>query len=178
MNSLSKIQNIEINEDDDYTCRDLSYTRYIDIDFSLYKPISFFRSDFRGSRFENIKFKNNDFDRCDFIASTFINCHFSNVDFGACEIKACFFINCVFKKCIFDNTSIQESVFEKCIFNEQHILVNMKNCGMKYSQIINCTFERSTTEKIEFESCMIENTDFATIMAQLSRQKFDVFIMN
>ena len=166
MNFLSKIQNIEINEDDDYTCRDLSYTRYIDIDFSLYKPISFFRSDFRGSRFENIKFKNNDFDRCDFIASTFINCHFSNVDFGACEIKACFFINCVFKKCIFDNTSIQESVFEKCIFNEQHILVNMKNCGMKYSQIINCTFERSTTEKIEFESCMIENTDFATMHAE------------
>lgn len=166
MNFLSKIQNIEINEDDNYTCRDLSYTKYMDIDFSLYKPISFFRSDFRGSRFENIKFKNNNFDRCDFIASTFMNCQFTNVDFGACEIKACFFINCTFEKCIYDNTSIQESMFEKCIFNEQHILVNMKNCEMKHSQISNCTFERSTTEKIEFESCRIENTDFATMHAE------------
>lgn len=166
MNSLSKFQNVEINEDEDYTCRDFSYTQYIDIDFSLYKPISFFRSDFRGSRFENIKFQNNNFDRCDFIATTFKNCQFTNVDFGACEIKACFFINCAFEKCIFNNTSIQESIFEKCIFNKQHILVNMKNCEMKQSQINNCSFERSTTEKIEFESCVIKNTDFATMHAE------------
>lgn len=176
MNFLSKIRNIEINEDNNYTCRDLSYTKFIDIDFSLYKPISFFRSDLRGSRFENIKFKTNNFDRCDFIASTFENCQFINVDFGACEIKSCFFINCRFEKCIYDNTSIQESMFEKCIFSKQHILVNMKNCEMKHSQISNCTFERSTTEKIEFEFCEIKNTDFATMHAEC--HKFIDCILN
>lgn len=42
----------------------------------------------------------------------------------------------------------------------------MKNCEMKQSQINNCSFERSTTEKIEFESCVIKNTDFATMHAE------------
>ncbi len=49
MKFLSKMENIVINENDDYTCRNLSYIKFKDIDFSIYKPISFFRSDFRGS---------------------------------------------------------------------------------------------------------------------------------
>lgn len=166
MKFLSKMENIVINENDDYTCRNLSYIKFKDIDFSIYKPISFFRSDFRGSRFENIKFQNNYFDRADFIASTFINCQFINVNFGACEMKSCFFVDSVFEHCVFDNTSIQESSFQKCILKKQHILVNMKNCEMKFSQIHDCTFERSTTEKIEFESCLLENVDFATMHAE------------
>lgn len=163
MNFLS---NIYINENDDYTCRNLSYSKFKDIDFSIYKPISFFRSDFRGSRFENVKFQNNFFDRADFIACTFINCQFINVDFGASEIKSCFFVNCVFEYCTFNNTSIQESSFQKCTLNNQHILVNMKNCDMSFCQIFDCTFERSTTEKIKFESCLLENIDFATMHAE------------
>ena len=166
MKFLSKMENIVINENDDYTCRNLSYIKFKDIDFSIYKPISFFRSDFRGSRFENIKFQNNYFDRADFIGSTFINCQFINVNFGACEMKSCFFVDSVFEHCVFDNTSIQESSFQKCILKKQHILVNMKNCEMKFSQIHDCTFERSTTEKIEFESCLLENVDFATMHAE------------
>ena len=97
MKFLSKMENIVINENDDYTCRNLSYIKFKDIDFSIYKPISFFRSDFRGSRFENIKFQNNYFDRADFIGSTFINCQFINVNFGACEMKSCFFVDSVFE---------------------------------------------------------------------------------
>lgn len=166
MNSLLKTRNVNINENDDYTCRDLSYTKFKDIDFSKYKPISFFRSDFRGSHFENIKFKNNYFDRSDFIGSTFIDCQFDNVDFGSCEIKACFFVNCVFEQCIYDNSSIQVSTFENCIFKKQHFLVNMKSCEMKHSEITHCTFERSTTEKMIFESCVLEDTDFATMHAE------------
>ncbi len=169
MKFLSKIENIKINENDNYTCRNLSYIKFEDIDFSIYKPISFFRSDFRGAKFQNVKFQNNCFDRADFIACTFVNCQFINVDFGACEIKACFFVDSIFEQCNFNNTSIQESVFKKCVFQNQHILVNMKNCEMNFSTISNCTFERSTTEKIKFESCILENTDFATMHAECHR---------
>ena len=51
MNLISETKDIKINENEDYTCKDLSYMNFKDIDFSLYNPISFFRSDFRGSRF-------------------------------------------------------------------------------------------------------------------------------
>ena len=68
MNLISETKDIKINENEDYTCKDLSYMNFKDIDFSLYNPISFFRSDFRGSRFENIIFKNTILDRADFIA--------------------------------------------------------------------------------------------------------------
>lgn len=166
MNLISETKDIKINENEDYTCKDLSYMNFKDIDFSLYNPISFFRSDFRGSRFENIIFKNTILDRADFIACTFINCQFINVNFGSCEIKACIFVDSIIKQCIFDNVSIQESLFQKCELKEQHILVNMKDCELKDSKIINCTFERSTTEKNKYESCLLENIDFATMHAE------------
>lgn len=87
MNSLSKIKIFKLDINENYTCKDLSYTLFKDIDFSSYTPISFFRSDFRGSRFENVKFQNNCFDRADFIGCTFINCTFINVDFGHADEK-------------------------------------------------------------------------------------------
>jgi uncharacterized protein YjbI with pentapeptide repeats len=166
MNSLSKIKIFKLDINENYTCKDLSYTLFKDIDFSSYTPISFFRSDFRGSRFENVKFQNNCFDRADFIGCTFINCTFINVDFAACEIKSCLFLDGIFQNCKFNNTSIQESSFTGCEFSKQHLLVNMKNCKMIHSKIQDCTFERSTTEKIKFECCTLNNTDFATMHAE------------
>lgn len=182
MNFISETKDIIINENEDYTCKDLSYMNFKDIDFSSYRHLSFFRSDFRGSRFENIIFQNTIFDRADFIACTFINCQFINVNFGACEIKSCIFVDSIIKQCIFDNASLQESLFEKCLLKDQHIQVNMKNCELKNSKIINCTFERSTTEKNKYESCSLENTDFATMHAEchkfidceLSNVKLDI----
>lgn len=169
MNSLSKIKKFKFDKQDDYTCKDFSYTHFVDIDFSLYPAISFFRSDFRGSRFENIIFKNNCFDRADFISCTFTNCKFLNVDIGASEMKTCYFLNVVFENCNFNNTSIQESTFEKCNFNNQHILINMKHCTMHDTRILDCTFERSTTENITFENCLLQKTDLATMHAECHR---------
>lgn len=169
MNSLSKVKHFILNKNEEYTCRDFTYTTFSDIVFPEDMIISFFRSDFRGSRFENINFQKNCFDRADFISCTFSKCQFTNVDFGACEIKNCYFFDVKFDNCTFDNTSIQESTFEKCSFNKQHILVNMKNCHMINTEIFDCSFERSTTEAIIFEHCLLKNTDFATMHAECHR---------
>lgn len=169
MNPLSKVKHFVLNKNEEYTCRDFTYTNFSDIAFPADMAISFFRSDFRGSRFENIIFQKNCFDRADFISCTFAKCKFIDVDFGACEMKTCYFIGVEFENCIFNNTSIQESTFEKCTFNKQHILVNMKNCHMINTRICNCSFERSTTENIIFEHCLLKNTDFATMHAECHR---------
>lgn len=166
MNSLSKVRRFNFNKNDNYTCRDFTYTYFADIDFPGDILISFFRSDFRGSRFENVIFRNNCFDRADFISCTFVNCKFINTNIGASEIKSCYFYNVSFEECKYDNTSIQESTFEKCSFNREHILVNMKNCHLLNSSIYDCTFERSTTEAITFEFCQLCNTDLATMHAE------------
>lgn len=166
MNSLLKVRNFVFIQDNDYTCKDFSYTNFININFSVDTPTSFFRSDFRGSRFENVTFQKNCFDRADFISCTFLNCKFIDVNIGACEVKSCYFFNVAFEKCIFDNASIQESTFKQCVFNNQHLLINMKNCYMIDTEISNCSFERSTTEAITFEKCILKNTDLATMHAE------------
>lgn len=40
MNLISETKDIKINENEDYTCKDLSYMNFKDIDFSLYKAFN------------------------------------------------------------------------------------------------------------------------------------------
>lgn len=146
---------------------DLTYTLFKDFNqANTKKIISFFRSDFRGSKFINCIFYKNNFDRADFISSYFEDCTFNKVDIAACEIKNCYFKNVIFTKNIYNNTSIQECIFDHCVFQDQHMLVNMKNCKIVHSKINNCTFERSTTEHCEFTTTTILNSDLATMHAE------------
>ena len=68
---------------------DLSYRIFKDLDFSVIGPISFFRSDFRGSKFSSITFLCNNFDLADFIGNTFLNVEFREVNWGNSEVKNC-----------------------------------------------------------------------------------------
>lgn len=126
----------------------LSYTLFEKLDFINVLPkISFFRSDFRGSRFINVTFHKNNFDRADFISAIFENCSFNEVDIAACEIKNCYFNNCNFTLNNYANTSIQECTFENCTFENEQFLVHMKNCVFINCTMKNCNFDRSSTEK-------------------------------
>lgn len=145
----------------------LTYTVFEELDFMNHLPqISFFRSDFRGSRFVNVSFYKNNFDRADFISAIFENCLFREVAIAACEMKNCYFNNSKFTLNTYANTSIQECTFENCTFENEKFLVNMKNCRFINCTLKNCTFERSTTEKMEFTDCEILKTDLATMHAE------------
>ncbi|MGO4729571.1 pentapeptide repeat-containing protein [Paenibacillus sp. 2KB_22] len=146
---------------------DLTYTLFEKLDFINELPkISFFRSDFRGSRFVNVSFYENNFDRADFISAIFEKCLFTEIDIAASEIKNCYFNECNFTLNNYANTSIQECTFENCTFEDEKFLVNMKNCKFINCTMRNCDFERSTTEKLEFNECEIYNTDLATMHAE------------
>lgn len=146
---------------------DLSHTLFENIDFTLTKRhVSFFRSDFRGSKFLNVHFFHNNFDRADFITCYLKDCKFDRTNIGASEFKSCYFSNVTFENNIYDNTSIQECTFENCSFPSERFLVNMKNCTFKNCTFKDCSFERSTTEKLSFIHCKISNSDFATMHAE------------
>jgi uncharacterized protein YjbI with pentapeptide repeats len=146
---------------------DFTYTLFENIDFRKEdKPTSFFRSDFRGAKFVNVIFYLNNFDRADFISCVFINCQFINVNVATCEIKNCYFNNVEFITNNYNNTSIQECTFYKCEFKNENLLINMKNCNFSESRLFNCKFERSTTEKIFLEKCVVSSVDFANMHAE------------
>lgn len=66
MKKLAKIFNF--NREENYEKKDLTYQIFSNIDFSIFKSIiSFYRSDFRGSNFDNIIFKGVNFKIADFI---------------------------------------------------------------------------------------------------------------
>jgi len=146
---------------------DLSYTLFENLDFTEAKRhISFFRSDFRGSKFVKVKFYRNNFDRADFISCYVKECEFNSVKFGGCEIKNCYFEDIVFKDSLYEDSSIQQSTFVRCTFPSEKFLVSMFNCTFIDCLFSDCSFEMSTTENLKFEKCTIVNTDLATMHAE------------
>lgn len=146
---------------------DLTYTSFLNLrQENAITPISFFRSDFRGSSFSDCYFYDNNFDRADFIACVFENCCFDTVNIAASEIKNCYFCGSVFTRNHYNHTSIQESTFENCEFRDEHLLVNMKDCTFINCKFNSCSFERSTTEVVTFTNCQISDSDMATMHAE------------
>lgn len=150
-----------------FECRDLSYSLFNNIDFHKYKHlVSFFRSDFRGSKFTDIMFYKNIFDRSDFLNAVFIDCCFEKVQFGCCQIKNCYFKNVKFTNNIYGNTSIHSTTFINCEFPDEVFLINMQHCILVNCTFNGCTFEKSTTENDTFEDCRFINTNLATMHAE------------
>lgn len=146
---------------------DLTYMNFLNLkQKNAATPISFFRSDFRGSSFSNCYFFKNNFDRADFIACVFENCYFDRVNIAASEIKNCYFCGIFFTKNYYNYTSIQESTFENCEFWDEHLLINMKNCKFINCKLNSCSFERSTTESTIFSNCQIKDSNMATMHAE------------
>lgn len=145
----------------------LTYTSFINLrQEEATIPISFFRSDFRGSSFSDCHFFGNNFDRADIISCVFLECSFVQVNIAASEIKNCYFRGTTFTKNNYNHTSIQETTFENCRFLDEHLLLNMKNCTLIDCEISFSSFERSTTEAVTFRNCRIGDTDMATMHAE------------
>lgn len=171
MNELTNYRRFKFNGSYKREKEDFTYTLFIDYDFQSDKQAtSFFRSDFRGARFENITFFRNNFDRADFISCSFFYTTFDNVNIASCEMKSCFYKGVTFHHNTYNNTSFQECTFIDCVFENEDFLINMKNCKFVNCQLRNLKFERSTTESLVFVSSTISNTDFANMHAE--RYKF------
>lgn len=164
------IKNNRFQDDgrDSYEKENLSYMLFVDM--SLFHNdigISFFRCDFRGSKFYNCHFFKNNLDRADFISCVFQKVTFRATQIASCEMKNCYFDDVEFSNGnYYNNTSIQECTFRNCRFESEQLLVNMKNCTFINCSIIDCSFERSTTERLTFIGSRIVNTDFATMHAE------------
>lgn len=183
VNSLISLKKFTFNGSYNRDKEDFSYSVFENINFITDEsPTSFFRCDFRGTKFVDVNFYKNNFDRADFISSVFINVNFRYVDIAACEMKNCYFSNVFFKGNMYNNTSIQECTFCNCTFDNENLLINMKNCSFTDCKILSCQFERSTTEKISFNHCEIVDSDFANMHAErfkfreciLSENSFDI----
>ncbi len=147
--------------------QNLSYSLFKDVDFHNYAhSISFFRTDFRGSKFQKVSFYKNNFDRADFLDSVFIDCAFEKVNFGCSQIKNCYFENGTFKNNSYRNTSIHSTTFVNCNFPDESFLVNMQHCKLINCTFNGCSFEMSTTDDDVFETCIFENSNLATMHAE------------
>lgn len=173
MKGLNVMNNIEKYNQDSFLPlkkfenQNLSYSIFKDVDFHNYAhSISFFRSDFRGSKFESVSFYKNNFDRADFLDSIFIDCTFEKVNFGCCQIKNCYFENGIFKNNSYRNTSIHSSTFMNCHFPDESFLINMQRCKMINCTLNGCSFEMSTTDSDVFEACIFDNSNLATMHAE------------
>lgn len=167
MNNIQVYNQQIINRIKQFESRDLSYSLLKDINFrDCTCNVSFFRSDFRGTKFENVNFYKNNFDRSDFLNSVFINCNFEKVNFGCCQIKNCYFEDVTFNSNLYRNTSIHSSTFVNCKFPDETFLINMQHCKLNNCSFSGCSFEMSTTDSDEFIDCNFTNTNLATMHAE------------
>lgn len=168
MDDLVKLNVFNINNRCSYDKEDLSYMLFENKNLYFNEQgITFFRCDFRGSKFIDCNFYKNNLDRSDFISCVFQNVHFKNTQIAASEMKNCYFDSVVFEEenC-YENTSIQECTFVNCKFISEKLLVNMKNCKFIKCELLDCNFERSTAEKLTFECSTIIGTNLATMHAE------------
>lgn len=167
MHSIKKYNYFHYKKGIDYTASALTYMIFENIDFkTLEGNVSFFRCDFRGSTFKNVKFDKNNFDRADFISCTFIDCSFENVDLGRSQIKNCYFSNCKFERNIYNTNTLQISLLENCILSQEKIMSNIYGCRYVDCSIYECDFNRSSVDKSTFTPCTIKDTNFATLHAE------------
>lgn len=150
-----------------FEARDMSYSVFDKIDFhKCLHPVSFFRSDFRGTKFTNINFYKNNFDRSDFLNAILINDTFEKVQFGCCQMKNCYFKDVKFINNSYRNTSIHSTTFVNCEFPDESFLVNMQHCRLINCTFNGCSFEMSTTDSDIFENCTFIDTNLATMHAE------------
>lgn len=131
----------------------------------IYKT-SFYRSDFRGSKFENVTFFENNFDIADFINNMFFNVEFNKVNFGEAEIKNCVFTKCYFKENIYISVPFTNCTFIKCDFINEKFRLTMKECTFKECTFKNCVYDQCSTDTIEFNDCTIIKCEMSTMHAE------------
>jgi len=138
----------------DYSKSNLSYTLFQNIQAIFNNDALIFnRTDFRGSKFINCRFSNNDFDRADLIDCYIEDVTFNNVNFGMALIKNNYFKRVIFSKNNYNDLSVQETTFVDCTFDEKHINWTLFNCTFKNCTFKNTIFNHSSIDSNKFIDC-------------------------
>lgn len=129
-------------------------------------PISFYRSDFRGAKFQDVTFSGNNFSNSDFIDSSVINTTFDNSQFKYAEIYNSYFEKTSFSKSTFSSTSLIKLVYKNCIIENTKFDVNtFRECKFSNCKFIDSTFEKNSMDDIEFEKTTFKNIDLSNMTA-------------
>lgn len=169
MESLAKIEQYIENGKDHEKCN-FSNLLFENLDYrNIEHPISFFRSDFSRSKFENCLFNRNNFGRADFIDVNITKSKFVSVDFGSCLVKNAFIEDVIFTKNNYHGVAMQYSYFKKCIFENEHFITNMFHCDFYECKFINCTFTKSSLDCNSFTSCEFSMVDMSECITENSK---------
>lgn len=162
MTDLSKYKRYYFDGDRNQSQRNFQGYLFEDLNFGeISESVSFYRSDFRGSKFLNFKLINNNFDRADFIDSyiefgriekcqfgtDFLNTYFSKVSFYKNDFESCSFSNCTFDHCEFYGDLFQE--------------VGMRNCTFSDCLFEGVDFSMNTVDEVFFEKTSFNVIDFS-----------------
>ncbi len=164
----------------DFSKNNLSYTLFENIQANFNGiALDFNRADFRGSKFVNCRFSNNNFDRSDLIDCYLEDVTFINVNFGMSLIKNNYIKRVIFSKNNYNDLSVQETTFADCTFDEVHINWTLFNCVFENCTFKNTVFDHSAIdsnlfvnccfikcnmaechmENIKFQSCVLDNVE-------------------
>ena len=150
----------------------LSYKLFKDIDYTQYETVvSFYRCDFRGSKFEDCLFYKNPFGRSDFIDAYICNSKFHEVNWGACLFENTTFENVEFSGNKYKGISSKYTYYKKCIFNNETIITNVFDSIYQECIFVDCLFDRSSILNVQFIKCTFIRTDISQSHAE--KLKFD-----
>ncbi|MCM1297480.1 MAG: pentapeptide repeat-containing protein, partial [Muribaculaceae bacterium] len=151
---------------------DLSYKLFKNIDYTIFETVvSFYRCDFRGSKFEDCTFYKNPFGRSDFIDAHICNSKFQEVNWGSCLFENTTFENVEFSRNEYKGVSSKYTYFKKCIFNNETFITNMFDTIYQECTFVDCIFERSSILNVQFINCVFIRTDISQCHAE--KLKFD-----
>ena len=129
------------------------------------EAISFFRSDFRGVKIENVQFYKNNFDRADFINSYITNTSFDKCTFGT-DFSNVIFNKVKFNSNVEDTCAFYNCSFIDCFFEKENV-INTTNRNSKYlrCEFSNCTFEKNSFDDIHYTQTTFKEISFAEMGA-------------
>lgn len=150
----------------------LSFKLFEDIDYTKSNNIvSFYRCDFRRSKFNNCTFYKNPFGRADFIDTYIYNSKFINVNWGSCLFENATFKYVEFFENQYKGVSARYSYFNNCTFTKENIITNMFDCTYESCTFIDCIYEKSSITNAKFINCTFIRTDISQCHAE--KLKFD-----
>lgn len=129
-------------------------------------PISFYRSDFRGAKFQDVAFNGNNFSNSDFIDSSVVNTTFQNTRFNYAEVYNSYFEKTSFYNTTFSSTSLIKLVFKNCEIENSKFEVNtFRECKFTNCKISDSIFEKNSMDEVEFEKTSFKNIDLSNMTA-------------
>ena len=132
---------------------------------SAAEPISFFRSDFRQVKIENVKFFKNNFDRADFVDAYLRNSSFSECQFGT-DFLNTYFDSIRFEKNREDTCTASQCIYHKCTFKgEVFRNSTIRECRFLSCRFEDCVFEMNTADTLSFEDSEFHGIDFSNMTA-------------